>query len=310
REGRRSFMLSRIQAVISRPSAGVCAALLLSACTDPRNGVEATAEAPLSCAERTQVVSEGLARLYEIDRSCHSNEDCGFAPAHDGCPVPTCNYVVSREHEAEVARVTDAIFDQCDALEGDGCGADAMADACNSIEGDGCGVAAAEPICRSSGSVACIRGQCVKAWDPCETQRISWTNANTADGYETWSITGCDTLHVDGHYHNFGGGPDITNGCSVPLTCMGEGGLSGKKGMADVQNALGDPKLQAALASAKSFTATGVDLTNVSIDAGAWSLNSCSAAEIDTGACKPAPASVRAFLELLVDIQQLYSCAP
>jgi hypothetical protein len=254
-----------------------------------------------ACEQRAEIIADQLAEVIaDASRACDTNDDCTGASAA-GCPEWHCGGpAISRSAEAELAPSVTAI----------------QQGLCKPLTAERLCLPVPVSDCTPPGPVACIAGQCVD----CLNDDCSGASCETCDYAEvTWAPTGAmlgDAHTVQGctRYSDF---PiDDRPQCNTELSCVTSHAGMGSSPIwsaADLQNALADPEVQAALAADASFGALtpGGFGTGITVGDHMIRISAIACAGTAMSSCTETPDGVARLLQLLLDIarQQSAACA-
>lgn len=252
----------------------------------------ATVEERLSCEQRADVIEAELAEVASnVDRSCSSNADCTQLTAPVSCPGWPCGGpVASRAASTAVAPAIEAVADAW----------------CEPFARDDCFLGMPQPGCILAGPFACVEQQCVDCisggceqatCEPCTTPRIEWTLA-MGPTRNTHVLTGCKTLTAP---------DDCTS--EPPCVVSRDAGDSSQLSIADVQNKLAAPDVQAALADGTRFGAVtpGAHFTEIRVGERSFTVHDalCEGQQD----CRDAPSDVSNLAGMLQSFAAQHACA-
>jgi hypothetical protein len=193
----------------------------------------------LSCEERQEdIIAELTQAEADASRACDSNSDCLFWSGR--CPHWYCEgAVVSEEGRDEFDTAVAEIETRL----------------CAPFAQEGCYEGLPMPGCFYPPEVLCVDGQCTNCRTgdcpettcaQCETPVITWSSSFTTTT-ETYSVTDCTTFT---HETALGGA------CSTTPRCIADRNLAQRdRSIGQLQNALGNPDVLAALAAQATFGA-------------------------------------------------------
>lgn len=199
----------------------------------------------LMCLDRMEAIRDRIVQIEaDADRSCSSSYDCGETAAPDTCPYFCRGVALAHASASEVGSALAAIGTSL----------------CEPFEADGCSQGLPVPSCALPPPIGCVDAQCTRcegascpetSCDACTTPLITWSTRGSTEGPgvsgATYMLEDCSTL-------TFTPVGDLPS-CSRTLPCVPRNASDSEYTAAHVQNALGHPDVQAALAAGTNFGA-------------------------------------------------------
>jgi hypothetical protein len=249
------------------------------------------AGASLSCMERTNLASQAAANLAsKADTSCRTASDCVEISNGTVCTDTCSDPLVSNSAVAGIKAGIETI----------------NRDLCASFASEGCTVIALPCVSPPMGPIACVDGQCTRQTESggqcpsCVTETVSW---GPSSGLSTNTISSCGSF--------------ARTTLVPPSSCEGavaSCGTSDKATVADLNAALLNPAVEAALASGSTVggpPSPGGMSTSVKVGSRSFLIANCG-----TGAsCSTVPDGIqrlKTLLQRLADETQceLPACPP